>query len=620
MSKSSTTEASDQSTSKYEEYLNLAEAGDINAQYNLGIFLQTGTGVIKNSTEAARWFKKAADQGHARAQFCFGSFLENGIGVAKKDEKEAARYYLMSAEQGFFKSQNNLGVFLKNGRGTFVRQDTAQAARYFRSAADKGLDVAQYNLGDCLRHGDGIDVDKVEAFACYYKSAIQGFHKAQYELGTCFEDGIGTEKDLTEALLWYNRAARQNNADAQLKLGTFLYSGTGGKKNSSESILWYCRAASQGNKTAIHHLTGKDLFFGYGVKFRKDADNTPLVTKEIIEIAKCMKSLGRANSNASTLIGSLVELSFSRKVIKNEQELRSIIDVLLEGNATINENKSRSCVMINNCIRQLRSVARASATTDSVAEVAATTSQNLAGSEERAVQPPSHKAEINSSMLIDLTARIPSASAGVELGSREMLASEVVSGNNPAGGAGIALGFTEPVIVEDFSAAAMGSPAATAAPGRSSSPVTLSNDTATEIPGTLLNDAATENDRSVVGGTTLSFSNNTAAPQDSSSFTEIEDAVSVAAAAGTPLPSAAASGEGRGRTIRTAKSTHSSPLQQTTTSKSPIAQAYLRSITKIDPEPRPRSSTEADSPSIEFDPSAARALSDKHKSQPHKKG
>ena len=49
-----------------------ANAGDANAQYNLGNAYFNGRGVPLDTVEAVSWYRKAADQGLADAQFYLG--------------------------------------------------------------------------------------------------------------------------------------------------------------------------------------------------------------------------------------------------------------------------------------------------------------------------------------------------------------------------------------------------------------------------------------------------------------------------------------------------------------------------------------------------------------------
>ncbi len=53
---------------KIPELVNSAEAGDADAQFNLGIMYRNGYGVKKNHDKAGKWFYKAAEQGHVRAK------------------------------------------------------------------------------------------------------------------------------------------------------------------------------------------------------------------------------------------------------------------------------------------------------------------------------------------------------------------------------------------------------------------------------------------------------------------------------------------------------------------------------------------------------------------------
>ena len=53
----------------FEQTKQLAEKGDANAQYNLGVMYENGQVVEQNDAEALRWYKKAAEKGHAYAKY-----------------------------------------------------------------------------------------------------------------------------------------------------------------------------------------------------------------------------------------------------------------------------------------------------------------------------------------------------------------------------------------------------------------------------------------------------------------------------------------------------------------------------------------------------------------------
>ena len=86
----------------------LANAGDITALDYLGYCYYCGTdGDNKDEKEAVRLFKLAADQGYANAQSNLGLCYQHGTGV-NKDEKEAVRLYKLAADQGYAQAISNL--------------------------------------------------------------------------------------------------------------------------------------------------------------------------------------------------------------------------------------------------------------------------------------------------------------------------------------------------------------------------------------------------------------------------------------------------------------------------------------------------------------------------------
>ena len=59
----------------------LAEQGEVRAQYAVGVMYTKGKGVRQDYAEAAKWFRKAAAQGHAKAQTNLGNMYDKGKGL-----------------------------------------------------------------------------------------------------------------------------------------------------------------------------------------------------------------------------------------------------------------------------------------------------------------------------------------------------------------------------------------------------------------------------------------------------------------------------------------------------------------------------------------------------------
>jgi len=73
----------------------LAEKGQVDAQYNLGVMYYSGDGVKQDYVEAAKWLRMAAEQGDKQAQYYLGSMYLNGEGV-KQSESEAHKWFTMN--------------------------------------------------------------------------------------------------------------------------------------------------------------------------------------------------------------------------------------------------------------------------------------------------------------------------------------------------------------------------------------------------------------------------------------------------------------------------------------------------------------------------------------------
>jgi TPR repeat protein len=83
----------------HEEWLPLAELGDAEAQFNIGVMYDEGAGVQQDLAKAAEWYKKAAEQGFVDAQANLGMMYYHGQGVPC-DHKTAVDWLQMAADQG----------------------------------------------------------------------------------------------------------------------------------------------------------------------------------------------------------------------------------------------------------------------------------------------------------------------------------------------------------------------------------------------------------------------------------------------------------------------------------------------------------------------------------------
>ena len=76
----------------------VAEQGQAEAQFNLGMTYHNGEGVPRNDSEATKWYRKAAEQGHAEAQYNVVSIYYFD-GVIQQDYDEAVDLFYKEFEQ-----------------------------------------------------------------------------------------------------------------------------------------------------------------------------------------------------------------------------------------------------------------------------------------------------------------------------------------------------------------------------------------------------------------------------------------------------------------------------------------------------------------------------------------
>ena len=92
------------------EWQELAEAGDANASYGMGLLYGNGFGVDINDELALKFYGLAATEGHAEAQYNLGVMYQNGWGVPPSEE-EGLKWFGLAAEQGIVGAQMALGRY-----------------------------------------------------------------------------------------------------------------------------------------------------------------------------------------------------------------------------------------------------------------------------------------------------------------------------------------------------------------------------------------------------------------------------------------------------------------------------------------------------------------------------
>jgi len=80
-------------------WLQLANKGHVQSQFNIAYMYEFGIEVKPDYTQAVKWYRKSAENGYARAQNFLGWMYETGKGVTR-DRVLALKWLKMAATQG----------------------------------------------------------------------------------------------------------------------------------------------------------------------------------------------------------------------------------------------------------------------------------------------------------------------------------------------------------------------------------------------------------------------------------------------------------------------------------------------------------------------------------------
>ena len=233
---------------KFRRDLELAEAGNLERQNNIGCCYFQGLRVARDLSKAVYWWKRAADAGAPEAQHSLALCFMNGEGTAV-DLVEAVRLLQLAATAGNASAQTTLGVAYMKGLGG-LKEDAATAVHWFRKASEQGYANALLHLGCALYYGDGIPVDEKEGLRLLQVAAESGLPAAQFSLGLVLSGGElapwdGRKETMldmfekssqaiaarTEGMRWIKRAASMGHKEAQ------LYMAQPGMAHAADEIL-----------------------------------------------------------------------------------------------------------------------------------------------------------------------------------------------------------------------------------------------------------------------------------------------------------------------------------------------------------------------------------------------
>ena len=226
----------------YKCYQHAANHGSPFGLNRVGLFIDEGKCVQKDSNLAFQYFKISADKGDLFGAYNLARCYSLGIGV-QKDENEAFKYFTIAARRKEALPLVALGCCYRDGVGTKIDKD--KAMHYFDSAAQKGSTDAMICIGNAYLDKDWLGENQTTALSWYKSAAEKGSSEGQYLTGVAYFNGLGTSVNNIEAKKWLKAAADQGHAAAQSTLGDYYRLC---EEDEFEALEWYKAAAKQGEQ------------------------------------------------------------------------------------------------------------------------------------------------------------------------------------------------------------------------------------------------------------------------------------------------------------------------------------------------------------------------------------
>jgi TPR repeat protein len=190
-------------------FKSLADSGDAEAQYYLGIIYTKDQFLEKDVNKALSYLLSAADQNHHDAMWQLGQMYNNGD-VVEKNLLVATDWYRKSEQLS--PPVENI-QFYKSNEGGLTEQSTSEVIQNLTQTANGGDVEAQYKLAKIYDTGKLTKGNESEALQWYLKAATNGHEHSMYMVGYFYCRGIGTSADHEKANQWFAKS----NTDIQCK-------------------------------------------------------------------------------------------------------------------------------------------------------------------------------------------------------------------------------------------------------------------------------------------------------------------------------------------------------------------------------------------------------------------
>jgi cell division septation protein DedD len=112
------------------QFLTLAEQGNQEARFQLGLMAHIGRGIPPNYADARKWYLRAAKTGEIRSMNNLGVLYRDGLGVSQ-DRIRAYKWFGLAAAQGNTKAVSNLSALVHDMNKADIQHGQRLAQLYY---------------------------------------------------------------------------------------------------------------------------------------------------------------------------------------------------------------------------------------------------------------------------------------------------------------------------------------------------------------------------------------------------------------------------------------------------------------------------------------------------------
>ena len=203
--------------------------------------LNAGLAALKREhyATALRSWLPLAEAGDPEAQANVGYMYEEGLGVSQQLDV-AVGWYEKAAASGSMQANHNLGMIFAEGRGT--PQSWVRALRYFEEAAND-IPASRYMIGYTSFQGEGNIQNRPRAFREFMDAALDGYADAQYMIAFMYLDGSGIPKQPIQAYIWASLAHNNDQIQAAELIDAAGNRISSGQAMRADGLIKACVAA-----------------------------------------------------------------------------------------------------------------------------------------------------------------------------------------------------------------------------------------------------------------------------------------------------------------------------------------------------------------------------------------